>query len=142
VRATHLQLHTLYGAGQPDSFMFLGQILMSVRNNLPFKMTSGRQMREYHHLADEVRAIRQIAGSARTGVMDVSHGHPLRLRMIAEEVFQAFAKSELLRVGALPEPPEENYEKIFKRSEFLQQISFRDSLPSIVQYMRELCAAA
>lgn len=135
--AIHLQIHTLYGLGQPSPFMFLGQMLSAIRANEPFKMTSGRQLREYHHLTDEAKAIRQIACSAQPGVLNLSHGKPLSLRIIAESVFQAFGKGDLLRVGALPEPPDENYEKVLKPTEIVRHVAFRDSLPAIVQYMQE-----
>lgn len=135
--AIHLQIHTLYGLGQPSPFMFLGQMLSAIRANEPFKMTSGRQLREYHHLTDEAKAIRQIASSAQPGVLNLSHGKPLSLRIIAESVFQAFGKGDLLRVGALPEPPDENYEKVLKPTEIVRHVAFRDSLPAIVQYMQE-----
>lgn len=133
---THLQLHTLFGLGQPISFMFLGQMMSAIRENQVFKMTSGRQLREYHHLLDEVKAIRKIIEVDQNGVMNLSHGKPLSLRMIAESIFAAFGKSEYLRLGALPEPVEENYGKILIPSELLDNISFRDSLPAIVQYMQ------
>jgi hypothetical protein len=117
--------------------MFLGQMLTAIRNNAPFKMTSGRQLREYHHLVDEAKAIRRIANAAAPGVLNVSHGKALRLRAIAGSVFQALEKGDLLRVGALPEPPEENYEIVLKPADILRQVAFRDPLPAIVQYMQE-----
>lgn len=135
--AIHLQIHTLYGVGHPSPFMFLGQMLKAIRENVPFKMTSGRQLREYHHLSDEAKAIRQIVNSAPPGVLNVSHGKPSSLRAIAEGVFQALGKYDLLQVGSLPEPQEENYEQIVNPTETLRHIAFRDSLPAIVQYMRE-----
>ena len=133
----HLQIHTLYGVGQPSPFMFLGQMLDSIRNDTPFKMTSGRQLREYHHLADDAKAIRLIEETATSGVVNVSHGKPLSLKTIAENVFNALGKDVLLHVGALPEPPEENYNRIFQPSEIMQQVPFRDSLTAVVQYMKE-----
>jgi nucleoside-diphosphate-sugar epimerase len=133
----HLRIHTLYGIGQPSHFMFLGQILSAIRDNVPFKMTSGRQLREYHHLADEAKAIRQIASFAPPGVMNLSHGKPLRLRVIAESVFKVLGKSDLLQVGSLPEPTEENYDKVFNPPEILYEVEFRDSLPALVSYMQE-----
>lgn len=136
----HLQIHTLFGRGQPSPFMFLGQMLAAIRANQTFKMTSGRQLREYHHLADEAKAIRQIATSEQYGVMNLSHGKPLSLRTIAESVFEVLGKSDLLGVGALPDPPDENYEKILEPSGLVQQIAFRDSLPAIVQYMQACCS--
>lgn len=135
--AIHVQIHTLYGVGQPSPFMFLGQMLAAIRNNAPFHMTSGRQLREYHHLSDEAKAIRQIAKFAPPGVLNLSHGKPLSLRAIAEGVFQALGKDSLLGVGSLPEPHEENYEKVVNPSEMLQHVEFRDSLPAIIQYVHE-----
>lgn len=133
----HVQVHTLYGVGQPSPFMFLGQMLESIQSETPFKMTSGRQLREYHHLADDAKAIRLIEEAATPGVLNLSHGKPLSLKVIAESVFHVLDKDELLHVGALPEPPEENYDRIFRPSEIMQQVAFRDSLPAIVQYMKE-----
>ena len=139
-RAIHLQIHTLYGRGQPSPFMFLGQMLAAIRANEPFRMTSGRQLREYHHLADEAKAIRQIVMSAKSGVMDLSHGNPVELRAVAESVFLAFGKRDLLRVGSLPEPPDEVYERNLKPTEVVRHLAFRASLPAIIEYMQECYA--
>ncbi len=137
--ATHLRIHTLYGVGAPSSFMFLGQILDAILRRVPFAMTLGKQLREYHHVQDEAKAIRKIAASRISGVLDVSHGRPTRLREIAEHLFRAFDVENLLRIGALPEPLEENYGQVFARPEILADVHFRDSLPSIVDYIK--CSA-
>ena len=104
--AIHLQMHTLYGLAEPSSFMFLGHMLSSIRHDKPFKMTSGKQLREYHHLTDEAKAIRLLATYAMPGVSDISHGKPITLKAIAENVFQALGKSDLLDISALPDPSE------------------------------------
>ena len=95
--------------------MFLGQMLAAIRAKKLFEMTSGRQLREYHHLADEARALRAISAGAAPG---------------------AFGMSDLLRVGALPEPAEENYDKVLPPTEIARHVAFRDSIPAIVDYMR------
>lgn len=134
---THIQIHTLYGVGEPSPFMFLGQILSSIRSNMPFRMTSGRQLREYHHFSDEARAIRVLAEGSCTGVVTLSHGAPVQLIEIAESVFAAFGKRDLLMAGALPEPAEENYEKALIPPLNCRPLAFRDTLPAVVQYMKE-----
>jgi len=136
-QAIHLQIHTLYGLGQPSPFMFLGQMLTAIREDVPFQMTSGRQLREYHHLTDEAKAIRQIENSMSHGLLNLSHGRPISLKTIAEHVFQSFGKEELLCLGALPEPHEENYENVLTVTEILRQVPFKDSLPAVVRYMHE-----
>ncbi len=75
----HIQLHTLYGVGAPSPFMFLGQILSALRNDSVFEMTSGCQLREYHHFLDDTEAIKQILESQTTGVVNLSNGKPVTL---------------------------------------------------------------
>jgi nucleoside-diphosphate-sugar epimerase len=137
VQATHLQMHTLYGVGQPSSFMFLGQILHALKANEPFKMTSGRQLREYHHIEDEIKAIKKLASADIGGVYDISHGNPVSLSSIAESAFDAFGKKDLLHISALVDPAEDNYEKILKPTYSLEEINFRNPLPGIVKYLQE-----
>jgi len=136
-RVLHVQLHTLYGLGQPSPFMFLGQILSALREDAQFKMTSGRQLREYHHFLDVTKAVRHMVNSSLAGVVNLSHGKPVSLRDIANRIFEAFDKDYLLQVGAIPEPLEENYDRLFQPIELCKQVCFRDSLPSIIDYMRE-----
>jgi len=132
----HIQLHTLYGIGLPSPFMFLGQMLLAIKTNVPFRMTSGCQLREYHHLEDEAAAIRMIADSLISGVVNLSHGNPVSLRAIAENVFEELGKIHLLHVGALPEPAEENYDQIFRVNEIVDGVCFREVLPNINEYMK------
>lgn len=138
----HIQLHTHYGIGHPNSFMFLGQILHSIKTNRPFQMTSGRQLREYHHVEDEAAAIRLIADSSISGIVNLSHGKPVSLRAIAENVFDALGKSHLLQVGALPEPAEENYDQIFQMNKMIEGTNFRETLPSINEYIKNCCTSS
>ena len=67
--------------------MFLGQILSALKNDEAFKMTSGCQLREYHHFLDDAEAIRTISGLKITGVVNLSHGKPVSLKDIAQASF-------------------------------------------------------
>lgn len=133
----HIQIHTLYGGGPPAPFMFLGQILSALQTNEFFEMTQGKQLREYHHVLDEVKAIRKLLDVNSYGTVNISHGNPLTLANIAYSIFDSFGKRDLLRIGALPEPVEENFNQTFKLPEFILQNDFRDSLPAIVEYMHQ-----
>lgn len=137
VNALHLRLHTLYGNGEPSPFMFLGQMLSALRHDTPFRMTPGKQLREYHHVDDEATAIRRLAESAPAGVTELSHGKPVRLHQIAETVFHALNQEHLLEIGAIHEPPKENYKWVYTRSILLEDLSFRDTLPAVTNYMRD-----
>ena len=135
-RPLHLRLHTLYGPGKPSPFMFLGQIYHALLNQTVFEMSPGNQVREYHHVEDEVQSIRVLAEAQIDGVVDLSHGMPVKLKEIATYVFEAFNMEHLLRIGALPEPKDENYETVFQRPELLQNIRYRDTLPAIVNCLK------
>ena len=131
-QATHVRLHTLFGGGAPHPFMFLGQLRDALRAGRPFEMTAGRQLREYHHVDDDAAAILHIAASGTTGVFELSHGQPVSLRAIATHVFDAFGRPDLLRLGALPDPREDNFDRVFARPALLDGVRFRDTLPAIV----------
>lgn len=132
----HVRVHTLFGGGPPSPFMFLGQILTALRQRSPFYMTLGKQLREYHHVDDEARAIRALDTAGVRGVFDLSHGEPVSLRELATTVFAAFDAAELLHLGALPEPLEENYSTVFARHPLLGPQAYRPTLPAIVDYLK------
>jgi nucleoside-diphosphate-sugar epimerase len=136
----HVRVHTLFGGGQPSPFMFLGLMLDALNSGKPFKMTSGKQLREYHHVDDEAAAIRALDEAGVRGVVDLSHGQPLSLRELAGTVFEAFGAGHALQLGALTEPSDENYSTVFTRHPALAGAVFRDTLPALVDYMKN-CAA-
>lgn len=141
LRPAHIRIHTLYGSGEPSHFMFLGQVLNSIRNGTAFEMTQGRQLREYHHVSDDAAAIKILVDRNVDGVVELSHGQPVSLRHLAESVFRSVGKVDLLRLGALPEPTEENFNHVFSRPASLEHMVFRDSVGSVVEYMNALSRA-
>ncbi|MGJ9416922.1 NAD-dependent epimerase/dehydratase family protein [Massilia sp. CMS3.1] len=139
-RVSHIRVHTLYGAGMPSPFMFLGQMLAALEQRVPFRMTLGKQLREYHHVDDDACAIRVLDEAAALGVLDLSHGAAVSLGELARTVFDARGAEDLLQAGALPEPRDENYTTVFTRHPLLAQVAFRETLPAVVAYLEE-CAA-
>jgi nucleoside-diphosphate-sugar epimerase len=135
-RATHVRIHTQYGEGEPSSFMFLGQILTALRSDTAFAMTLGKQLREYHHVEDDARAIDALVSSDVVGPVDLAHGRPVTLRSLAQAVFESQGKTHLLQVGAVPEPAQDNFDRVFSVPESLKTHSFRDTLPAVVEYVK------
>jgi nucleoside-diphosphate-sugar epimerase len=134
--ALHVRIHTLYGGGPPEKFMFLGQILDAIRNRTDFKMTLGTQLREYHHIDDEVTALTALTAAATSGVIELSHGCPVRLCDLASYIFTACDSKPLLKIGAIPEPAKDNFGMTFERPAALDSVAFRDALPAVVEYLR------
>lgn len=131
----HIRIHTLFGGDLPDSFMFLGQIFHSLMSHSEFKMSPGTQFREYHHIDDEVVAIKKLQESCASGCITLTHGAPVTLKDMAAYIFEAFKRPELLRIGALPGPADDNYGVLFKRPRVLQGMMFRETLPALVDYL-------
>ncbi|MGX4643846.1 NAD-dependent epimerase/dehydratase family protein [Massilia sp. SYSU DXS3249] len=132
----HVRVHTLFGGGAPSPFMFLGQMLAALQQGTPFNMTLGRQLREYHHIDDEARAIRLLDDAGVRGVFDLSHGEPVSLADLATTVFSSFHADKLLRMGSIPEPAEENFATVFGRHPLLPTEAYRPALPAIVDYLK------
>lgn len=138
--ALHIRIHTLYGGGPPEKFMFLGQILDALRNRTEFKMTLGTQLREYHHLNDEVIAVAALLASGVSGVIELSHGKPVKLCDLASHIFRACDSMPLLKIGSIPEPAKDNFGMAFERPGVLDPVTFRDPLPAVVEYLRAYLA--
>lgn len=138
----HLRIHTLYGGGAPDRFMFLGQMLDAIDRNVPFRMSAGLQLREYHHVDDDVAAATLLAGSGLSGAVDLSHGSPIRLRDLAIHVCEHFQFLDKLELGAIGSSTSENFDRIFPRQPLLRDIAFRDTASSVVEELRACRRAA
>jgi nucleoside-diphosphate-sugar epimerase len=133
---THVRIHTLYGGGGASPFMFLGQMAHALNSGLPFSMTSGEQLREYHHVDDAAQGIRALVEAQAYGVQDLSYGNPIKLRALAEAVFEAFQKRDDLKIGALSQPIDENYGTIFTKNPHIAHLAFRDPIDGVVRYMK------
>lgn len=134
--ALHVRIHTLFGGGLPDEFMFLGQMFRALISRSEFKMSPGTQFREYHHLDDEVAAIAKLLHFQVSGTTELSHGAPITLKDIATFVFDAFECPQMLKIAALPGPVDDNYRVSFSRTPALSDMVFRDTLPALVDYLR------
>lgn len=132
----HLQIHTLYGGGPPAPFMFLGQMCHAIRRGIPFEMSPGRQLREYHHVDDDVSALHALIAAGVVGIAPVSHGEPSTLADLASAVFKAVGRMDLLRIGARPEPPDDNYATVLTKPAVLAGISFRPAQVGVAEYVK------
>jgi nucleoside-diphosphate-sugar epimerase len=141
-RIAHLRGHTVYGGGAPASHSFLGQMYESLHTRRPFRMSEGRQLREYAHVDDVARSIAALLAPAWAGpvAIDLSTGEPVRLSELARAVFRAFDCEQLLQVGALQTPAGENMSAKFPRSADWLLGRPRPAIEGIVQWFSELLA--
>jgi nucleoside-diphosphate-sugar epimerase len=137
-QALHFQVHTFYGGVRLHKHMFLGQIYDAIKDKKTFRMSSGNQVREYHHVQDDARAIKHLIDLDLKGIHALNHGQTYALKDIAEFIFDSFDFTDLLQIGMLTNPTNDNFTTGFRRPNTLDGLSFRDSLPSIVSYLRQL----
>ena len=132
----HIRIHTLYGGRPPDAHMFLGQLLNAIESGGRFEMSAGDQLREYHHVDDETAAVAALVRSGIHGTVDLSHGAPIRLRDLARSVCEKFGNLDRLDIGVLPRSPYDNFSRVFERMDLLKGCTFRETLPSVFEYMK------
>jgi nucleoside-diphosphate-sugar epimerase len=132
-RFLHLQIHTWYGGTRLHEHMFLGQLLKSIRERSLFSMSSGKQLREYHYITDDLRGVLSLLKQGSLGIHQMNHGESYSLKEIAEHVMSTFGTQRLLKVGALPTPELDNFNVQFACPINIQDIRFRPTLAGIVE---------
>lgn len=140
-RALHVRLHTVYG-GRPKSHMFLGQMITALCDNTPFRMSSGHQLREYHHVHDVAGGLLAILDSEWSFGAEplvLSAGDPVRLADLARAVFFTCGRTNLLMVGAIAAAPSENERVRFPRSDAALLPFYRDPMLGVPEYVRNEC---
>ena len=135
----HLRLHTLYGGMTLHPHMFLGQLQSALKLGSDFLMTHGQQLREYHHIEDDVSLLIRSVFSGIYGIVEISSGMPVRLLELAQAVYSELLPNRKviadLRVDTI-----ENLNHVFpKLSSFDgNPVTFRDTRSGVIEYLRKL----
>lgn len=132
----HIQLHTVYGAKRSHNHMFIEQIFKALSQNSHFEMSSGLQVREYHHIDDEINAIFKLMECGVFGVVELNAGNAIQIKQLATEVFAEFGKLPLLRFN-----PEldgvEVFNYFYEKSPYLEDVNFRDPIAGVTDYLKK-----
>lgn len=141
----HLRLHTAYGGDRPPpTHLFLGQVWRAISSVTPFEMSSGRAIREYHHVDDLIAAFEAIRMRVEnpcdreSRVFELNHGQSVSLREIATGIFGSLGCESLLKMGALPDRTGDNWDSYFTPSPEAIYPSARATIPGIIEYFRDL----
>lgn len=137
VRAAHFQLHTVYGQPvRPSSFV--GQMLAAIREDRVFSMTSGTQLREYHHIDDLAPAIlRMCRQRSIPPVLPLNHGHAVTLRALAEGVFAKVGKESLLSIGTHEARAQETFEQTWRATPAPFDVPYRDPVKGVADLLAD-----
>ena len=134
-RILSLKIHTIYGGCEPNEYMFLGQMLKSLKYKTTFNMSSGNQLREYHHVQDLVLAIKHLYENNIFGNQYMSSGKPIKLKDIAKFVFEYFEQISNLNIGSISHNELDNFEKTLPANSHIPNNSFREPCRGIVKYL-------
>jgi len=102
IAAACAHIHYLYGPWE-DERRVVPAVIGSLLRGEPIELTSGRQARDYLHVADVAEALCRVVESELTGRVDICTGSPVTLRDVFEEIGRATGRTELLRIGARQE---------------------------------------
>lgn len=134
-RFKHIRLHTIYGQGLPIPNMFLGQMYNSLKNNKPFKMSHGMQLRQYHDYQSIAEHLSYVIDNwtKTNSAININGNEWVRLKDLAKEVFSFFKKEYLLEIGKIKSNQNElvNLEDVE-----LGPYNFPDAIPKIIEYLK------
>lgn len=133
----HVRLHTIYGGKELKPATFVGQIIEHISNLSIFKMSSGEQIREYHHINDTVQILDRILEMNLQGPIEISHGKPFKLSLMASHIFEKLNLSNLLLINENERIVGENYNKVFETNQITKNYNFIDPLKGIFSYVKQ-----
>jgi nucleoside-diphosphate-sugar epimerase len=134
----HLQIHTWYGLKMPSNSMFLGQMYQALKDKKVFHMSDGTQLREYHNVFDDLKAVQQLLKQETDGVVQINHGEVFSLREIAKSIFDSFNSTNLLCIGTVSAPEHEVFVKHFQPNALLESIQFRPTIEGLITDFKRL----
>jgi nucleoside-diphosphate-sugar epimerase len=136
---THFQLHTLYSDRDPHPHMLLGQIFNSLKLKQKLKMSSGLQIRQYHHVEDVIRIVlKELTFSSSCGLKPINGPETLSIGQLAKAIYAEFDSMGLLEIGNIRGDSPEIFEAEFKLSQGLTPLDFRKSIPGVISVFKKL----
>lgn len=131
--SSHFLLHTLYSDTEPRSHMLLGQILNSIRLRQTLKMSSGLQLRQYHHVDDVVKVIAvRLSSNISVPSQQVNGPETLQIRDLASNIYKEFECLPLLKLNSLPEGGLDVYDAKYPIPEWIRKESFRSTFNGVL----------
>ncbi len=100
------RLFHLYGPGE-DPRRFVPSVARALARGEEARCTSGSQIRDFLDVRDAGAALAKLVVGEYCGDVNIGSGAPVRLADIAEALADIAGRRDLLRLGALPDSPDE-----------------------------------
>ena len=101
----------LYGPCE-DPRRLVPVVINSLLRNQQAKLVPGDRVRDFLHVEDLASGVCAVAGSRLTGAVNVASGVPVTVREIALKIGEELKRVDLVKIGALPYPPDEPTDKL------------------------------
>lgn len=135
------RIFMLYGAGEHPS-RFVAALARALTRGQPANMASGRGRRDLLDARDVGAALAAIAASSATGAFNIASGSAVPLEDIGEALARIAGKPDLLKIGALPDRPDEpaaiaaDATRLSREIAFRPRISLEQGLSDALAYWR------
>ncbi len=96
----------VYGPGE-DPRRLVASVTRALIAGEPAPCSHGEQVRDFLHAAEVADALTTLLAGAIEGPVNIASGEPTKVKDIVAEVARAVGRPELVRLGALPENPDE-----------------------------------
>lgn len=130
----NLRFNQWYGTRLLRKHLFLGEAINAIKTKTEFFMGSGLQLREFHHIEDDLAIFPILNKGLVRSHINVCHGEPLQLGQLAKELFEHFGCSHLLKIGGREDLPFDNYSILVSPHDLIHQLHFRNTLAGIIEY--------
>jgi nucleoside-diphosphate-sugar epimerase len=131
----HLQLHTIYGSLRAHPYMFIEQLFKALSEKRELRMSSGVQIREYHHIDDEIDAISKILNLELSGVFQVNAGNALPIKELAHGVARFFDMEHLIKHDYALNS-NDAVTKLYTKEPILSEVLFREPISGVTAYLK------
>jgi len=132
----------LYGPAEPAERL-VAAVARALLRGEPVKTTSGRQRRDYLHVADAGDAFAALLESDVSGPVNIASGVPVRVRDIVEAIAGVVGRRDLLEIGGLADRPGDpplivaTTDRLRHEVGWSQRIGLEDGLRSTVEWWRQ-----
>ena len=135
----HFLLHTLYSNSKPHSHMLLGQILNSIQLRQELQMSSGLQLRQYHHVEDVVKIVlSRLSPQVFSTNYQINGPETIQIRELAVSIYTTFNHLPLLKLNSLPTDEADIFDAAYKISELDCEQGFRPAIDGVLAEFNNL----
>jgi UDP-glucose 4-epimerase len=133
-----------YGPYQAND-MFIPSLISTLISNSDFKMTEGKQLRDFIYISDLVDAMLLISESQNYNgeIFNIGSGDSLKLREVASTIAKDLNKEHFLKIGSIPYRSNEvmkymtSIDKVKNKFGWKPKIDFKKGIELTVKHYRD-----